>query len=61
MTILTELSEAQPKAGIPIVKVGTGSQAKATGLLADIAPTCLGLMGVDTPANMTGVDIRNML
>ena len=61
MTILTEPSEVQSKAGIPIVKVGTGSQAKSTGLLADIAPTCLGLMGADIPSNMTGVDIRNML
>ena len=61
MSILTSPSEINSKMGIPLLKVGTGTQSKATGLLADIAPTCLGLLGVDTPANMTGVDIRKML
>jgi len=61
LTILTHPDEIQAKAGIPIVKVGTGPRAKTTGLLADISPTCLGILGQDIPANMTGVDIRNML
>lgn len=61
LTILSSLEEIQPKTNIPIIKIGTGPRAKATGLLADIAPTCLGVLGNDIPANMTGVDIRTML
>jgi 2,3-bisphosphoglycerate-independent phosphoglycerate mutase len=61
LTILSNPSEIQAKTGIPIFKIGTGPKAKATGLLADIAPTCLSVLGSDIPANMTGVDIRNML
>lgn len=44
-----------------VVKVGTGPSAKPTGLLADVAPTCLGLLGLDVPDNMTGVDLRTVL
>lgn len=61
LTMLTSLDEIQAKSGIPIIKVGTGPKAKTTGLLADVSPTCLGALGVDIPANMTGVDIRNVL
>jgi len=61
LTILSSLDEIQLKSGIPIIKIGTGAKAKTTGLLADIAPTCLGILGNDIPSNMTGVDIRNML
>jgi len=61
LTILSNLNELQPKVGIPVLKIGTGARAKATGLLADIAPTSLSILGTDIPANMTGVDIRNML
>lgn len=61
LTILSNPNEIQSKAGIPLVKIGTGPKAKATGLLADLAPTCLGVLGGDIPANMTGVDIRKML
>jgi 2,3-bisphosphoglycerate-independent phosphoglycerate mutase len=61
LTILTSLDEIQAKAGIQTLKIGTGAKAKTTGLLADISPTCLGILGTDIPANMTGVDIRNVL
>ena len=44
-----------------LLRVGTGPNAKPTGLLADIAPTCLGLLGLDVPDNMTGVDLRTVL
>jgi 2,3-bisphosphoglycerate-independent phosphoglycerate mutase len=61
LTILTSINEIETKAGVPLVKVGTGSKARATGLLADIAPTTLGLLGMEIPANMTGVDLRPVL
>ena len=59
--LLTEMDEVRPKMGIPISRIGTGQKAKQTGLLADVAPTCLGLIGMEIPANMTGVDLRAVL
>lgn len=44
-----------------VVRIGTGINAKPTGLLADVAPTSLGLLGLDVPGNMTGVDLRTVL
>ncbi len=61
LIILSSADEIRSKAGVQIIKVGTGPNAHATGLLADIAPTCLGILGDDIPANMTGVDLRSML
>ncbi|MBU1120142.1 2,3-bisphosphoglycerate-independent phosphoglycerate mutase [Patescibacteria group bacterium] len=61
LIILSSILEIQPRVGVPILKIGTGHNAKVTGLLADLAPTCLGILGCDLPANMTGVDLRNML
>ena len=61
LTILTEMSEVEAKAGVPMLRIGTGPNARITGLLADVAPTTLGLLGVEIPANMTGVDLRPVL
>ncbi len=61
LTILTEMSEVEAKAGVPMLRIGTGPNARPTGLLADVAPTVLGLLGVEIPANMTGVDLRPVL
>jgi len=61
LTILTDINEIQPKAGIPMTRVGTGPKARPTGLLADVGPTVLGLLGMEIPANMTGVDLRPVL
>ena len=61
LTILTSINEIEAKAGVPLLKIGTGSKARPTGLLADVAPTVLGLVGEDIPANMTGVDLRPLL
>ncbi len=60
LTILSDMSNITPKAGTNLIKVGTGVNAKTTGLLADVAPTCLGLIGLNTPESMTGVDLRNV-
>lgn len=59
--ILNEPEDIQPKAGTNILKIGTGPKAQATGLLADVAPTALGLIGLEAPDSMTGVDIRSVL
>jgi len=61
MTILTDVEEMKGKAGIPAKKIGTGEKAKTTGLLADVAPTVLGLLNMDIPAGMTGVDLRSVI
>jgi len=61
MIIMTEKEEMVPTQGMNILKVGTGPNAKPTGLLADVAPTCLGLLGLDVPDSMTGVDLRTVL
>ncbi len=60
LILLSSLDEITPKAGDKMIKVGTGVNAHATGLLADVAPTCLGLIGLDIPDSMTGVDLRNI-
>ncbi len=61
MVILTEEDEIHLKPGNQIQKIGTGPDAKATGLLADVAPTCIGLLGLEVPDSMTGVDLRTVL
>ncbi len=61
LVMLTSINEIEAKAGVPLLKIGTGSKARPTGLLADVAPTVLGLVGEDIPANMTGVDLRPLL
>ncbi len=61
LTVLTDIREAENKAGVPVLKIGTGEKARPTGLLADVAPTVLGLLGMDVPATMTGVDLRSVL
>ncbi len=61
MVILSEEEEINLKPGNQLIKVGTGPNAKATGLLADVAPTCIGLLGLEVPDSMTGVDLRTVL
>lgn len=61
LTILTKQNEIVVKNGTPVQKIGTGANAKATGLLADVAPTCLGVIGSDIPTSMTGVDLRYVI
>jgi len=61
LTMLTNMNEIESKVGVPLRRVGTGPKARSTGLLADVAPTVLGLLGMEIPANMTGVDLRPVL
>jgi len=45
---------------VPLVAVGTGAHAlRPGGSLRDVAPTVLGLLGLESPAEMTGRDLRD--
>jgi 2,3-bisphosphoglycerate-independent phosphoglycerate mutase len=61
LTILESIDQVQNKDGRDISKIGTGDRAKVTGILADIAPTVLGSMGVDIPSSMTGMDLNRVI
>lgn len=61
LIIVSEEKELILAQGSNILKVGTGPNAKATGLLADVGPTCLGLLELEVPDSMTGVDLRTVL
>jgi 2,3-bisphosphoglycerate-independent phosphoglycerate mutase len=44
---------------VPLVAVGSRAPSLRTGgSLRDVAPTVLGLLGIDPPAEMTGKDLR---
>jgi len=44
---------------VPLVAVGTSARAlRGGGSLRDVAPTVLGLLGIEPPADMTGRDLR---
>lgn len=46
---------------VPIVAVNTGAMAlRSGGSLRDVGPTVLGLMGLESPPQMTGRDLREM-
>ena len=59
--ILSKKEDIIQKAGTKIQKIGVGERAKVTGILADIAPTSLGLLGITPPESMTGIDLRKVL
>jgi len=61
LMILSDIKDITPLPGTKLIKVGTGTRAQTTGLLADVGPTCLGLMGLDIPDTMTSVDLRNVI
>jgi 2,3-bisphosphoglycerate-independent phosphoglycerate mutase len=61
LTILDSLEQIQGKDGRDLEKIGTGDRAKPTGILADVAPTVLGSMGVDVPNVMTGMDLNKVI
>lgn len=61
LMILSDIKDITAVAGRNLSKVGTGPNAATTGLLADVGPTCLGLIGLDSPDSMTGVDLRSVI
>lgn len=61
LIILSDIKDITPIAGRKLIKIGTGQFASTTGLLADVGPTCLGLIGLNAPDSMTGVDLRSVI
>ena len=61
ISIIESMDQIQGKDGRKLEKVGTGLMAKPTGILADVAPTVLGTMGVDVPDVMTGMDLNKVI
>ncbi|MDD3475194.1 MAG: 2,3-bisphosphoglycerate-independent phosphoglycerate mutase, partial [Candidatus Dojkabacteria bacterium] len=60
-SIVESIEQIQGKDGRKLEKTGTGQRAKPTGILADVAPTVLGTMGVDVPDVMTGMDLNQVI
>jgi 2,3-bisphosphoglycerate-independent phosphoglycerate mutase len=61
ISIIESMEQIQSKDGRKLEKIGTGQRAKSTGILADVAPTVLGTMGVDVPDVMTGMDLNQVI
>ena len=61
ISIVENMEQIQGKDGRQLEKIGTGQRAKPTGILADVAPTVLGSMGVDVPDVMTGMDLNKVI
>jgi 2,3-bisphosphoglycerate-independent phosphoglycerate mutase len=61
LTILDSIEQINGKDSRKLEKIGTGNRAKTTGILADIAPTVLGSMGIDIPEIMTGMDLNKVI
>ncbi len=59
--LLEKDMEITRKADTKVLKIGTGERAKVTGILADVAPTVLGFVGVTPPESMTGMDLVKVL
>lgn len=60
-TFVSSMDEITSKVGVPILKIGTGEKAKPTGLLADVAPTVLSILGEEIPSGMTGMDLLRVI
>jgi len=58
---INNASQLTSKAGEKLLKIGTGEKVQVTGILADVAPCVLSLLGLSKPPTMTGVDLINIL
>jgi 2,3-bisphosphoglycerate-independent phosphoglycerate mutase len=61
LTVLDDIDQISNKDGRKVEKIGTGKRAKTTGILADVATTALGSMGIDVPDVMTGMDLNRVI
>ena len=61
LIILMNEKDIVKKPDTKLQKIGTGERAKVTGILADVSPTALGLLGIIPPESMTGMDLRKVL
>jgi 2,3-bisphosphoglycerate-independent phosphoglycerate mutase len=55
--LVTKADQTVAKITDTIYKIGEGPNGEATGILADIAPTILYLMGIEQPSAMTGMNL----
>lgn len=61
MIIATDVSQCTLADGKKAVKLGTGHDIPVSGMLADVAPTILALMGIEAPESMTGLNLLEVL
>ncbi|MCA9375221.1 2,3-bisphosphoglycerate-independent phosphoglycerate mutase [Candidatus Dojkabacteria bacterium] len=59
--IVESLDQIRLKKNDSICKIGTGREAPVTGMLADVAPTILAILGIDKPESMSGLDLLKVL
>ncbi len=59
--LLSDINQVKQGVSGKIFKIGTGPQASPTGILADVAPTILGVLNVPTPNTMTGVNLLSVI
>jgi 2,3-bisphosphoglycerate-independent phosphoglycerate mutase len=61
MMIMTEKEHCYLQEGQKPTKLGTGHDVPVTGMLADVAPTVLALMGLEPHPTMTGLNLLEVL
>lgn len=61
MIVVDSKSQLKADKNDLILKLGTGDRATAAGILADVAPTCLDIIGIEHSASMTGVNLMEVL
>lgn len=54
-------SQIQVKAGEKLERIGLGERGISTGILADVAPTVLAVLGLEKPASMTGINLLEVI
>lgn len=59
--VVSDPSQLKLEEGEKAIKLGTGDAAKPAGILADVAPTCLAIIGVEPSPSMTGVNLIEVL
>jgi 2,3-bisphosphoglycerate-independent phosphoglycerate mutase len=59
--VVSDMSQLEVKKEALPIKLGTGERGVPTGILADVAPTCLDIIDVSKAPSMTGVNLMEVL
>lgn len=59
--LVSKKEETEKTVDEKLEKLGTGVKAKTTGILSDVAPTILGILGLKKGQDMSGVDLRDLI
>ncbi len=59
--IVDDISQTKQKPEDQIIRIGTGRDVPVSGLLADIAPTVLAILGLEKPDSMTGLNLLEVI